>query len=72
MGAQILKEYITQQDDVLDLICRRHYGVSSGTTERVLIANPHLKNLPVRLPMGVKITLPVLSPPKKRRIKLWD
>jgi phage tail protein X len=71
-GTSTLKSYITQQDDVLDLVCWRYYGMASGVVERVLLANPHLAKYPVRLPIGIEITLPVFSIPNKKRLKLWD
>jgi phage tail protein X len=70
--AKILKTIITKQDDMIDLLCWQTYGTSSGTSEQVLLFNPDLKDLPVRLPAGITISMPVLTPPTKRTIKLWD
>lgn len=64
--------YITQQDDILDLICFRRYGVSSGAVEIVLLNNPFLRNYPLRLPAGLTIQMPALTAPQKRVIKIWD
>lgn len=64
--------YITRQDDMLDWICWRHYGKSSGFVEAVYEANPDLSSLPLRLPAGVLIVLPTIISPSRRTLpRLW-
>lgn len=61
------------QGDTLSLIVWRAYGVSSGMTERVLDANPHLANLPAVLPAGIPITLPPVAPAAPKPVlQLWN
>lgn len=54
--------YITSAGDALDLICLREYGGQAGAVEQVLEANPHISRLTPRLPAGVSVALPDLSP----------
>lgn len=66
--------YITKQGDVLDFVCWQHYGFMSGAVEAVLTheANRHLKDSPVVIPMGTKITLPSLSLVRRiDTVKIW-
>lgn len=74
--------YITVDRDMVDLICHRHYGYTSGVTEDVLAANPGLAGLGPVLDAGVEIVLPELTTPSSgfgsipddptTTIKLWD
>jgi phage tail protein X len=65
--------YRTQDNDMLDDVCYRHYGRSTGVVELVLQANPHLADLGSVLPIGVLITLPVIQPQAKAApVRLWD
>jgi phage tail protein X len=69
--------YETQPGDVLDAICHKHYGKTSGNIERVLEANPGLADLDVVLPLGTLIVLPDLpaeneSTPILETARLWD
>lgn len=66
--------YITRQGDMVDGICRRHYGTERVTTERVLDANPGLAALGPVLEEGVTIRLPDLPPQPKivPTVNLWD
>lgn len=62
-----------QQGDTVDAICQRHYGYTSGITEKVLNTNPGLADLGPVLPIGQKILLPRFQPQQtKTTIKLWD
>lgn len=69
-----MAEYRTQDGDVLDAICARHYGTEHGTTELVLQTNPGLADQPVALPSGLLITLPDLAKPgtTAQTVNLWD
>ncbi|KXZ67917.1 Phage Tail Protein X [Acinetobacter venetianus] len=62
------------QNDTVDSICWRYYGRSSGVVEKVLVANPHLSELSVILPMGTSLILPDIDTPQqtKQTIQLWD
>ena len=61
----------TQDGDMLDAICHRHYGAVSGALETVLAANPHLHPLPPQLPSNIEITLPAITPAPTRRTRLF-
>jgi len=64
---------ITSDGDMLDAICKRHYGRESQVP-LVLEANPHLAKQPAVLPAGLEIVLPDVhevpetNPPE---IRLW-
>lgn len=66
--------YVTGSGDALDLICLRAYGAQAGAVERVLEANPHIRNIAHRLPVGVEISLPDLVVQDKagQPLRLWD
>ena len=69
------KWYTTQDGDVLDAICYRHYGSSRGTVEAVLLHNPHLSELGVQYRAGTRILLPDLPKPSDQTyqpVRLWD
>lgn len=63
--------YRTSQDDVLDLICVKHYGHESAVPQ-VLAANPNLAEYGSMLPSGVEITLPEIAAKKEGTVSLWD
>jgi phage tail protein X len=66
--------YTTKQDEMVDAICHRYYGGSSGTTEAVLAANPGLADLSPILPLGTMITLPDIQTrtQQTKLVSLWD
>jgi phage tail protein X len=69
--------YITRDGDVLDLVCRRHYGHTVGTVEKVLAANQGLAAHGPVMPKGVEILLPDVGVPEtktaaKETLMLWD
>jgi len=66
--------YITRSGDLLDAICKAHYGTESPATEAVLEANPGLaEHAAGPLPAGLTITLPAIEPQQDRDIvRLWD
>lgn len=68
--------YTTVDGDVLDLICWRYYGRTSGALEAVLGANRGLAARGAVYPAGVVIELPALAPgptpPPDGRVRLWD
>ncbi|RRJ96871.1 phage tail protein [Opitutaceae bacterium TAV4] len=61
----------TTDGDTIDEICHRHYGATTGVTETVIAANPHLLNYPPRLPAGLTITLPAITAEPQRHRRLW-
>ncbi len=65
--------YTTKDGDVLDSICWKYYGSTSGTVEKVLEANRHLANLGAVFVAGVKIILPDLTPEEEpESVSLWS
>jgi phage tail protein X len=65
--------YTSVDGDIVDLICYRHYGRTSGVVELVLELNRHLENYEAVLPQGVRILLPIIDDPKtKQKTKLWQ
>lgn len=66
-------QYRTQQDDMVDAICWKHYGTQAGVVEKVLEANPDLADMGYMLPAGVVIELPDIYLPQQQTqiIRLW-
>ncbi|ETA49566.1 tail protein X [Ponticoccus alexandrii] len=66
--------YVTVAGDALDLICLRKYGAQAGAVERVLEANPRIKTVAHRLPVGTEIILPdmVVQDKAGQLLRLWD
>ena len=65
--------YVTKDGDVLDAICWKYYGSTSGTVEKVLEANRHLAELGSIFTAGVKIILPDLTGEEETEsVKLWS
>ena len=65
--------YITKDGDVLDSICFKYYGSTSGVVENVLEANRHLAELGAIFAAGTKIVLPDLTPEEETEsVKLWS
>lgn len=55
------KTYVTKQGDMVDLVCKRHYGRTAQVTEAVLDTNPGLAALGPVLPFATRITLPDIA-----------
>jgi len=65
--------YVTKDGDVLDAICFKYYGSTSGVVEKVLQANRHLAELGAVFTAGTKIALPDLTPEEETEsVKLWS
>ena len=65
--------YVTKDGDVLDAICWKYYGSTTGVVEKVLEANRHLAELGSIFAAGVKIILPDLSQEEETEsVKLWS
>nr|WP_237342972.1 tail protein X [Wolbachia endosymbiont of Folsomia candida] len=65
--------YLAKENEMLDLICWRHYGFTDGVVELVLETNPGLAEYGSFLPAGLKIKLPVIQEPLKRStLKIWE
>jgi phage tail protein X len=64
--------YTSIAGDMVDLICRRHFGDESGFVAQVLAANAGLAALGPVLPSGIEIELPDLpAPTDLPAISLW-
>ncbi len=62
----------TTDGDMVDEICKAHYG-DETMTEAVYEANPGLAARGPVLPMGVEITLPEKAPsPVRQPVRLWE
>lgn len=65
--------YITRENEMLDYICFKHYGYSSGAVEIVLESNPGIAEYDSVLPAGLRIKLPTIEEPlKKSVLKVWE
>ncbi len=65
--------YVTKDGDVLDAICWKYYGSTTGVVEKVLQANRHLAELGAIFSAGVKIILPDLTQEEETEsVKLWS
>jgi phage tail protein X len=65
--------YVTKDGDVLDAICWKYYGSTTGVVEKVLQANRHLAELDSIFAAGVKIILPDLTQEEETEsVKLWS
>lgn len=67
-----MTSYTTIDGDMVDAVCRRHYGRRRGAVEAVLAANPGLAAQGPLLPAGVEILLPDLPDPAPPVERLWD
>lgn len=65
--------YVTRDGDMLDWICWRHYGRSTGAVEAVAEANPGLADLGPVYAAGLTITLPDLPATAEiETVRLWS
>jgi phage tail protein X len=65
--------YRTKDGDVIDWICWKHYGFTSGAVEEVLKINPKVAEYDGHLPEGLLISLPEInSKIAAKQVKLWD
>ena len=65
--------YVTKDGDVLDAICWKYYGSTTGVVEKVLEANRHPAELGSIFAAGVKIILPDLTQEEETEsVKLWS
>ena len=66
--------YRTIDEDEMDLIAYKEYGVSSGVTELLLDYNYRIADNPTKMPPGIDVYLPPLDPQPRLRqiIHLWD
>lgn len=65
--------YRTKDGDMLDWICSKHYGRTSGAVEAVLEANPGLADMGPIYEAGTLILLPELPAAElSAAVKLWD
>nr|WP_236717774.1 MULTISPECIES: tail protein X [Wolbachia] len=65
--------YLAKENEMLDYICWKHYGFTSGAVEIVLKENPGLAEHGSFLPVGLRIKLPVIEKPLKRStLKVWE
>ncbi len=65
--------YVSKENEMLDLICWKHYGYSSGAVEIVLEENPGLVEYGSFLPAGLKIKFPTIQKTiQKSKLKVWE
>jgi phage tail protein X len=65
--------YQTKEYDIIDWICWKHYGFTSGSVEEVLRTNQCLAEFDDYLPDGLLIKLPEINKTNLvKTIKLWD
>jgi phage tail protein X len=65
--------YKTRQNDVIDWICWRHYGFTSGAVEQVIRANPGIAEYDDFLPEGLLVNLPTVDKQTfVKQVRLWD
>lgn len=69
-----MKTVRATQDQLVDEICRAHYGDESTFVEAVLDVNPGIAALGPRLPAGTLVRLPDVTPAQDLRqtVTLWD
>lgn len=60
--------YYTKKNEMLDQICWKHYGYSSGAVEEVLLENPGLAEHGSFLPAGLRIKLPKIQKISKESV----
>ncbi|BET30778.1 MULTISPECIES: tail protein X [Wolbachia] len=60
--------YYTKENEMLDYICWKHYGYSSGAVEEVLLENPGLAEYASFLPAGLRIKLPKIQKISKESV----
>ena len=63
--------YLTQDGDMLDLICWRQYGQQRGVVELVYKENPELINYNLKLPAGIIIKLPTITKTQATNLQRW-
>jgi len=65
--------YVTRAGDVLDNICYKHYGSTSGVVEKVLEANRGLADKGPIFDTGIQIILPVVESIQTNEVvRLWS
>ncbi|WP_265016878.1 MULTISPECIES: tail protein X [unclassified Wolbachia] len=65
--------YVVRENEMLDYICFKHYGYSSGAVEIVLEENPGLAEYGSFLSAGLKIKLPTIQKQlEKSKVKVWE
>ncbi len=67
-------QYLTRQNDVLDAIASRYFGVGSFDMDIIYNANPGLADLGTHIPAGTLINLPPNAGYSRQQphIQLWD
>lgn len=69
-----MKTVHATQGQLVDDICRSHYGDESTYVEAVLDVNPGLAALGPGLPAGTLVRLPDVTPAQdiRQTVTLWD
>lgn len=63
----------SEQNETIDALVWRVFGVTRGLVEQVYQLNTGLCDLPTQLPLGVAIVLPDFAElPKNEKINLWN
>lgn len=60
--------YYTKENEMLDYICWKHYGYTSGVVEEILLKNPGLAAYGSFLPAGLRIKLPKIQKISKESV----
>lgn len=61
-----------RQHEMLDALAWRKTGITAGSVEAALDANPGLAKLGPHLPMGQPVRLVNTPPPARETVNLWD
>ncbi|WP_264328509.1 tail protein X [Wolbachia endosymbiont (group A) of Andrena hattorfiana] len=65
--------YVSKENEMLDLICWKHYGFTDGVVELALAENLGLAEYGSFLPAGLKIKLSAIQKTvQKSKLKVWE
>ncbi|TVZ39373.1 phage tail protein X [Alteromonadaceae bacterium 2753L.S.0a.02] len=68
-----MKTLYANQNETLDAICFRSYGITARVVEEVLKVNPGLCELGPVLPMGTAVLLPDIETQQTTTsVNIWD
>lgn len=65
--------YVSKENEMLDLICWKHYGFTDGVVELALAENLGLAEYGSFLPAGLKIKLSAIQKTvQKSKLRVWE